>query len=142
MTTQKYKLTRATVVFIYTLLGFLLCVGITATYHGFGHEGFSLLQPILIVWLGLFAWICYYYLRIPVTIIWRDDGVLEFKSLLATTRVPVQDIMTVKATLLSWGFIKITYKGGSIKLLCQITGLYELLSRVKAANPAVEITGC
>jgi hypothetical protein len=43
---------------------------------------------------------------------------------------------------LSWGFIKITYTRGSLRLINQITGLYELLSAIKAANPRVEITGC
>jgi hypothetical protein len=56
--------------------------------------------------------------------------------------VPVQDIYAFKATPLSWGFIRVTYNGGSLKLFTQITGLYELIGTVKARNPGVEIVGC
>ena len=87
-------------------------------------------------------WIWVVYARIPLTITWRDDQLLEFKSLISTTLVPVQNLIAVKATPLSWGFIKLTYQGGSLRLLCQITGLYELLTTIKNLDPGVEITGC
>ena len=97
---------------------------------------------IEIVWFAVLAWIWYFYLRIPVTITWRDEGVLEFKSPIRTTEVPVADIIAIKAMPLSWGFIRITYNGGSLRLINQITGLYELIGAVKAENPRVEIKGC
>jgi hypothetical protein len=31
---------------------------------------------------------------------------------------------------------------GSLRLMCQMTGLYELIGAVKASNPRVEIAGC
>jgi hypothetical protein len=58
------------------------------------------------------------------------------------THVPVAEIIAIKSAPLSWGVIRITYKGGSLRLINQITGLYELIGAVKAANPLVEIKGC
>jgi voltage-gated potassium channel Kch len=140
---KTYKLSRATLIFIYGLLGFVSLIGVIAIFQGFrGGVALSPAQPFFIVWLGVLAWVWFIYGRIPVTITWRDEGVLEFKSLIATTQVPVEDVIAIKATPLSWGFIKITYQGGSLRLLCQITGLYELLGAVKAKNPGVEIVGC
>lgn len=140
---KTYKLSRPTLIFIYGLLGFVSLIGVIVVFQSFkGGVGLFPVQPFLIVWLGVLAWIWYVYARIPVTITWRDEGVLEFKGLIGTTQVRVEDLITIKATPLYWGFIKITYNGGSLRLLCQITGLYELLGAVKAANPRVEITGC
>jgi hypothetical protein len=140
---KTYKLSRSTLIFIYGLLGFVSLIGVMAVFQGFkGGVGQFPVQLFFIVWLGVLAWVWYVYARIPVAITWRDEGVLEFKSLIATTAVPVEDVIAIKATPLSWGFIKITYQGGSLRLLCQITGLHELIGAVKAANPRVEITGC
>jgi hypothetical protein len=117
--------------------------GVVAVFLGLqGGDGRFPAHPWLIVWLGILAWVWYVYARIPVAITWRDEGVLEFKSLVGTTQVPVQEIIAIKATPLNWGFIKLTYHGGSLRLLTQMTGLYELIGAIKAGNPGVEIAGC
>jgi hypothetical protein len=138
-----YRITRSAFIFIYSLLGFVSLMGVVAVYFGlWGSPGIFPDQPFMILLLGIMIWIWVVYARIPLTITWRDDQVLEFKSLIATTLVPVQNLIAVKATPLSWGFIKLSYQGGSLRLLCQITGLYELLTTIKNLNPGVEITGC
>jgi hypothetical protein len=140
---KTYKLSRSVLIFLYALLGFVSLIGVIVGFQSFkGGVGLLPVQPLVIVWLGVLAWIWYTYARIPVTITWRDEGVLEFKGLIGTTQVRVEDLIAIRATPLSWGFIKITYNGGSLRLLCQITGLYELLGAVKAKNPLVEIEGC
>jgi hypothetical protein len=138
-----YRITRSALIFIYGLLGFVTLMGVIAVYLGlWGSPDLFPDQPFMILLLGIMVWIWVVYARIPLTISWQNDQILEFKSLLATTPVPVHNIIAVKATPLSWGFIKLTYQGGSLRLLCQITGLYELLTTVKNLNPGVEITGC
>ena len=140
---KTYKVSRSILIFIYGLLGFVSLTGAIVVFQSFrGGMGLFPAQPLLIIWVGALVCIWYVYARIPVAITWRDEGVLEFKSLIATTAVPVEDLIAIKATPLSWGIIRITYRGGSLRLLCQITGLYELIGAVKAANPRVEITGC
>ena len=138
-----YRITRSAFIFIYSLLGFVSLMGVVAVYLGlWGSPGIFPDQPFMILLLGIMIWIWVVYARIPLTITWRDDQLLEFKSLISTTLVPVQNLIAVKATPLSWGFIKLTYQGGSLRLLCQITGLYELLTTIKNLDPGVEITGC
>lgn len=138
-----YRITRSALIFIYSLLGFVSLMGVVAVYLGlWGSPGIFPDQPFMILLLGIMIWIWVVYARIPLTITWRDDQLLEFKSLISTTLVPVQNLIAVKATPLSWGFIKLTYQGGSLRLLCQITGLYELLTTIKNLDPGVEITGC
>jgi hypothetical protein len=140
---KTYKVLRLNLIFLYALLGFLTSVGVVVGYEGFVQPGApAALGLIEIVWFAVVAWIWYFYLRIPVAVTWRDDEVLEFKSAIRTTAVPVGEIIAIKAVPLSWGFIRITYNGGSLRLMNQITGLYELIGAVKAQNPRVEITGC
>lgn len=140
---KTYKLSRPLIFFIYGLLGLVSLAGVMAIFLGLkGGEGRVPAQPWLLVWLGVLAWVWQVYARIPLAITWREEGVLEFKSLVGTTQVPVHEIMAIKATPLNWGFIKLTYQGGSLRLLTQMTGLYELLGAIKAGNPGVEITGC
>jgi hypothetical protein len=140
---KTYKLSRSILIFIYGLLGFVSLIGAIVVFQSFrSGVGQFPAQPFLILWAGMLVWIWYIYARIPVAITWRDEGVLEFKSLIGTSAVPVEDLIAIKATPLSWGMIRITYRGGSLRLLCQITGRYELIGAVKAANPRVEITGC
>ncbi len=138
-----YRLSRSALIFIYGLLGVVSVIGIVMFLQNF-REGRSLVptQPFLYLWVGIMVWVWYIYARIPVSIAWRDDQVLEFKSIVTTTPVPVQDLIAITATPLNWGFIKIAYHGGSLRLICQITGLYELLYTIKTRNPQVEITGC
>jgi hypothetical protein len=139
---KTYKVPLSTIIFTYGLLGLVSLIAVIGVFLGVGAEEGLLPQPFLILWLVLLAGVWYFYGRIPVAITWRDDGVLEFKSLMGTIRVPVQEIIAVKSSLMYWGFIKINYNGGSLRLICQMTGLYELLGTVKAHNPQVEITGC
>jgi hypothetical protein len=140
---KTYRVLRLNLIFLYVLLGFLTLLGVFLGYQGFVQpEVPKALRLIEIVWFGVLAWVWFFYLRIPMTITWRDEGVLEFKSPIRTTEVPVADLIAIKAVPLSWGFIRITYNGGSLRLINQITGLYELLGAVKAANPRVEIEGC
>ena len=140
---KTYKLSRPILIFIYGLLGMVSLAGVIVVFLGLkGGDGWFPAQPWLIVWLGFLAWVWYFYARIPVAITWREEGVLEFKSLIRTTQVPVQEIIAIKATPLSWGFIKLTYNGGSLRLLTQMTGLYEIIGAVKTSNPRVEIAGC
>ena len=95
-----------------------------------------------LAWCGFLAWIWYIYLRIPYAITWRDDDSLEFRSLISLTKVPVRQIISIKATLLTVGFINVKHRQGSLRIMGRMTGLYELIGRVKALNPEVEIKGC
>jgi hypothetical protein len=111
---KTYKLSTPIIIFIYGILGFVSLIGVIAVFQVFkGEGGLFPVIPFLLIWIVVLAWVWYLYGRIPVAITWRDEGVLEFKSLMGTTRVPVQDLIAVKASLMYWGFIKITYNGAA-----------------------------
>ena len=138
-----YKLVKPVVVLVWVILIFMAGIGIFVGVQGFVAAGAPPeLKGISLLWLGIVLWIWYVYLRIPFEITFRDDNLLEFKSVLKTTAVAPGDIVSIKGTPLSLGFINVKHTGGTIRLLCQMTGLYELIYTVKTLNPAVEIKGC
>jgi hypothetical protein len=140
---KTYKVYSLNLIFVYIMLGFLTLIAGFMAYRSVGESGVLwAVSPTMILCFGVLAWVWYFYLRIPVAITWHEEGVLEFKSPMGTTRVPAVDIIAIKAVPLSWGFIKITYNNGSLRIVSQITGLYELLGAIKGANPQVEIRGC
>jgi hypothetical protein len=138
-----YKLARSIVVMMWVFLTVLAAVGAFLVVRVLGWTASPALpQGVVFIWLGLLAWIWYSYLRIPYAITLRDDQVLEFRSFLKRTLVAPGDLLSIKAVPLSLGFINIRHKGGKIRLINQITGLYELICTVKSLNPNIEIQGC
>jgi hypothetical protein len=138
-----YKLVKPVRYLLWGLLVFLAGIGVVVGVQGLAAAGAPPdLKGIALLWLGIVLWIGYVYLRIPFEITLKDDNLLEFKSVLKTTAVAPGDIVAIKGTPLSLGFINVKHRGGTIRLICQMTGLYELIYTVKSLNPAVEIKGC
>jgi hypothetical protein len=140
-----YKLVRSLWFFLWALLLFLTGIGVAVAVlagREFTEGSPPGLKGLPLIWLGILFWIWYFYLKIPFEIRFRDDNLLEFKSVIRTTVVAPRDIISIKGVPLSQGFIKVRHAGGTIRLLCQITGLYELIYTVKTLNPEVEIQGC
>jgi hypothetical protein len=138
-----YTLTKPVLIFVWGILIFLAAGGIflalrVAAPSGAPPEA----RWLILVWLGFLLWIGYFYLKIPFKISLGDDNLLEFKSVVRTTVVAPRDIVSIKAMPLSLGFINVKHRGGKLRLMCQITGLYELIYTVKTLNPEVEIEGC
>ena len=138
-----YKLVKPVLVLLWAILIFMAGIGVVVAVQGFTAAGAPPeLKGISLLWLGIVLWIWYVYLKIPFEITLRDDNLLQFKSVIKTTVVAPGDIVSIKGTPLSLGFINVRHPGGTIRLLCQITGLYELIHTVKSLNPAMEIKGC
>jgi len=138
-----YKLVKPVKFLLGAILIFMAGIGVVVGVQGFAAAGAPPeLKGISLLWLGIVLWIWYVYLKIPFEIRFRDDNLLEFKSVIKTTVVAPGDIVSIKGAPLSLGFINVRHTGGTIRLICQITGLYELIYTVKTLNPAVEIKGC
>jgi hypothetical protein len=138
-----YKLVTPVRYLLWGILVFLAGIGVVVGVQGLAVAGAPPdLKGISLLWLGIVAWIWYVYLRIPFEITLRDDNLLKFKSVLKTTVVAPGDLVSIKGAPLSLGFINVKHTGGTIRLICQMTGLYELIYTVKSMNPAVEIKGC
>jgi hypothetical protein len=138
-----YKLVKSVRFLLGAILIFLAAMGLFIGWRGWAVPGAAPeMKGISLVWLGVVLWIGFVYLRIPFEIKFRDDNLLEFKSVIHTAVVAPRDIIAIKGAFLNLGFIIVRHTGGTIRLICQITGLYELIYTVKTLNPAVEIKGC
>jgi len=138
-----YKLSTSMFIFLMAMLVSIALLGLAILIPAlFSQDEIRPAPWFALVWFGFLSWVWFFYLRIPYAITYLDDDSLEFRGLIRKTRVPVKDIISIKAVPLAAGFIKIKTRRGSIRLINQITGLYELLGRVKALNPEVEIKGC
>jgi hypothetical protein len=143
-TYESYKLSKT---YLFFTLGMMLVLTLVSIYVFTGGLGTmrakAPLPPhLFLIWCGVLAMIWFYYLRFPWEIRFLDDQTLEFRGFLGTKPVPIREITSIKGMLLRPGYLKIKYTGGTIWLVCQITGLYELIYLVKSLNPAVEIKDC
>ena len=143
-TYESYKLSRA---FLCFTLGSLLLVTLIILYilgGGLGTiKGGAPLPPHLFVfWCGVLGVIWFYYLRFPWEIRFLNGDTLEFRRVLGSKVVPIREITSIRGMFLRPGYLKIKYNGGTVWLICQMTGLYELIYLVKSVNPAVAIKNC
>ena len=100
--------------------------------------------PLLLVLAtgAIVAWLLFAFLWFFYAVSWIDDNSLVFRSFTRKTRVPVNEITSIKAMTLDRDFIKIKHHRGSVCVLGQISDLYELIYRIKNLNPEVENKGC
>jgi hypothetical protein len=139
---KAYKLVKTVLFSFWAILLSMTAVGLFMAFLGFRGGNPPGVSDVALLWLGLLAWIWYLFLRIPFEIRLRDDNVLEFVSVIRTTVVAPRDLVSIKGMPWHLGFIKVKHTGGAIRLICQITGLYELIYTVKTLNPDIEIVGC
>ncbi len=135
------RLTRSFQVFIYLLLAFITMMA------GGGSMVGAVLDPrfprwILPFWFAVLAWIWYVHLSIPYALELTRDDLLVARSIVKTTVIPVREVISIKAAPLSLGFAKLKHEKGALRLITQMTGFYEVVYRLKALNPAVEVRGC
>lgn len=81
-------------------------------------------------------------LRMPRRIVLHEDGRLEFLSPVRRVEITAQEITSIRPDGSQLGFLMIRWSAGKVRLLNQFDGFHDLLTRIKAANPAVEIRGC
>jgi len=138
-----YQLVKPVKFLLWAILIFLAVIGVGVVVRIFATAASPPeLKWLSLPWLAILLWIWYVYLKIPFEITLRDDNLLEFKSVIKTTVVAPWDLVSIKGAPLSLGFINVKHRGGTIRLICQMTGLYELIYTVKSLNPEVEIKGC
>lgn len=99
-------------------------------------------EVFFIMWLGALVWIWYAYLHIPVEIRLKDGQTPELWSLAGNSAVPRGKLSPSMRYALSLEFVRVRRKGGTMRLINQIIGFYELLASIKTLNPKVEMTGC
>lgn len=98
--------------------------------------------PFAALWCAALAWQWYVLLGIPYEIRLHSPDSISFVALRRTSTLAAFDIYSIKPYGgMGGGFYVLHHKGGKIRLLVQFTGFYEVLSRIKATNPAFETVG-
>jgi hypothetical protein len=97
--------------------------------------------PVAVLWCALLAWNWFVFLKIPYEIRFETGEYISFVSLVRAERVRVTDIDSIKVYRSGGGFYVLRHRAGKILLLAQFTGFYEVVSRIKAANPQFETVG-
>ncbi len=125
---------------IFGLLGLFLLVGVWIILE-------SLRTARSLIWVGLLwlvvvGYVAYTYLALPYTILWQDDGMIGFKSVLRTFIVAPNQIRSIVPESWPIGFLIVKTQRGKLRLPNQFNDFHEFLARLEAANPGVELRGC
>jgi hypothetical protein len=100
--------------------------------------------PVLLLWLAAVGWNWFVLLGIPYEIRFESADRVSFKALARTATVNASEIQSIKPYGGGFGsgplFI-LRHDGGKIRLVAQFTGFHEVISRIKAAHPGIEVIG-
>jgi membrane protein implicated in regulation of membrane protease activity len=141
-----YKLYLAKPLLIFYLLiltawMFAGIIGIVVGAAGkFAPEGPPAWSFLVLLVVAVFT--AYMWLRIPFEIKMRDDGLIEFRSVLRRTTISPMEIKSVRAKLYALGFVDVVHRTGTVHLLSQMDGFHDFISTVKSLNPELRIVGC
>ncbi len=94
------------------------------------------------IWFVVVAWYWFRVLRLPRRIVTHDDGRIEFISPIRRVEIASRDIIAIRPDRGQMGFLTVVYGSGKLRLFNQFDGFHEFLSRLKSANPSVELRGC
>jgi hypothetical protein len=114
--------------------------GIAAAMFGaFGHDRSAAWLFVILLGVGLLnSYLC---LRFPFEIKVIDE-VIEFRSVVQKTFVPVADIKSMRAKRYTLGFVDVRHARGTVHLINQMDGFHDFVGTVKTLNPAAVIEGC
>jgi hypothetical protein len=96
---------------------------------------------VAVLWCAALAWNWNVLLRIPYEIRFESADAISFVALARTTQLLATDIRSIKPYGTGSGLYVLRHNGGKIRLVPQFTGFHEVISRVKAANPQLEVVG-
>lgn len=97
--------------------------------------------PLILFLCAAFAWNWYILLGIPYEIRFEAPGQLSFVALRGTTSLSAAKLHSLKPYRGGGGFYVLRHEGGKIRLIAQMTGFHEAITRIKAANPHFEVVG-
>jgi hypothetical protein len=96
---------------------------------------------VAVLWCGALAWNWNVLLRIPYEIRFESANAISFVALAGTSEVLATDIRSIKPYGAGGGLYVLRHNGGKIRVVPQFTGFHEVIARMKAANPRVEVVG-
>lgn len=114
-------------------------MGILAALVGWLMLSDRVFVPLGLLQIGFLAYAVYLYLCIPHELCWQADGRLEARSPMRTIILDPEDIVSLSGVTFYPGFLRLRHRQGRLLLFAFMDGLEEFISRLKAANPRVEI---
>jgi hypothetical protein len=141
---KTYRIARPVLLFTYTILA-LMILGGAVFLALFLYTGKPEGLPGLLFaffWTGALSWTWYAYLRIPVEISIDETSRVHCRSLIKRHSLSVGDILSIKAPMLSPGFVNVRHRGGMIHLMSRMDGFHDLIATLKSINPSIEVKGC
>ncbi len=121
---------------IYLLIGLM---GILAALMGWLMLSGRVFVPLGLLQIGFLGYAVYLYLCIPHELCWQAEGRLEARSPVKTVILDPGEIISLSGTTFYPGFLRLRYRQGRLLLFAFIEDREEFISRLKAANPRVEI---
>ncbi|UCC82110.1 MAG: hypothetical protein JSW46_14075 [Gemmatimonadota bacterium] len=126
---KRYRAKRSTVVFTFGFLGFLTALTILGVF-------FAEPRLFFVAFLLVLAWRWNQLLKTPLEVRTRDDGVIEFRGVIGRRELSVDDIKSVMRVGRGYW---IEHTDGSTNLYGNMEGIEELLTELRAMNPALEV---
>ena len=125
---------------LFTGIGLIIlaeCVFISTLRPGPGAAAYLIL--LVYIPLGINFW---HIGRTAREIRLEDDGQIEFVSPLGTTRVAVQDLLSIAPTHFARGMRYIArHRNGAVRFDPRLNGMHELITELVRLNPAIELRG-
>ena len=143
---QVYKVPKLYVIYDFALAGIItfggLVMGLITMITDKTPGGQIRNGLFLTAWIGICSWVWYRLLcKVPLEVGWRDEGFLVFRSVMGSAKVAVNDIISIKEeSYFVPRSIKVKHTQGTIKIYGRLNGFEELLDRVIAINPTVELS--
>lgn len=96
--------------------------------------------PVAVLWSAIVFWNWLFVLRIPYEIRFEPGDQISFVALTHTKKLRLTDLRSLK---LEGGgnFYVLRHREGKFRILIHFTGVYEVVSRIKGANPDFETVG-
>ena len=125
----------------FAVMGVLSAVGVGFLISILAGAVDRALMVVMVGWCAILVWNWNVLLRIPYEIRFESVERISFVALARTWSLNVADIRSIKPYASAGGLYILRHTNGKIRLMSQFTGFHEVVARIKAANPGVEIVG-
>lgn len=128
-------------VFVFGMMVMMSLVGVGFLMSALRTDPSDPRLTVILLSCGILVWNWIILLTIPHEIRFDSFDRVSFHSLARTLTLRAADIRSIKPYGIGGGFYLLRHNSGKIRLITQFTGFHEVVSRIKAANPMVEIIG-
>lgn len=120
----------------FSLFGLGLLIAVARSHEG-GFPGL----PMAVFFCAATAWNWYVTLTMPHEIRFESTNRIRFRALARTTTLNVESLRSIKPLGGGGGIYVLEHDGGKLWLLSQFTGFHEVITRIRAVHPGMEVRG-